>query len=96
MAALDFRNPRTLFVCGALFSQVISNVPCAILLAQHSTNFKMIAYGVAIGGNGLLIASFANLIALRFSRSKRKYLCFHAYSIPFFLVTLISAYYLLT
>jgi len=75
LAMLDFSNTRTLFLSGALFSQVISNVPSAILLTKHSTNFKMIAYGVNIGGNGLLIGSFANLIAVRFSNKKLTF-CF--------------------
>lgn len=94
LALLDFNYPDTLFLTGALMSQAISNVPATILLANYTANFKMLAYGVNIGGNGLLIGSFANLIALRFMKRKNKYLLFHAYSIPYFIVTLILAYYL--
>ena len=96
LAMLDFSNIRALFLSGALFSQFISNVPSAILLSKHSTNFKIIAYGVNIGGNGLLIASFANLIALRFSNRKHNYFSFHVYSLPYFIITLISSFCLLT
>ncbi len=95
LGMLDFSNIHTLLLSGALFSQVISNVPSAILLTKHSTNFKIIAYGVNIGGNGLLIASFANLIALRFSNKKQSYFSFHVYSLPYFIITLISFYYFL-
>lgn len=95
LAMLDFNNIRTLLLSGALFSQLISNVPSTILLVKHSANFKMIAYGVNIGGNGLLIGSFANLIALRFSANKRSYLYFHAYSLPYFIISLILALCLL-
>lgn len=95
LAQLDFSNLQTVFLSGALFSQVISNVPSAILLAKHSPNFKIIAYGVNIGGNGLLIASFANLIALRFSNKINRYFSFHLYSLSYFLITLISSFYLL-
>ncbi len=95
LAMLDFSNTHTLFLSGALFSQVISNVPSAILLAHNSINFKIIAYGANIGGNGLLIGSFANLIALRFSKRTHDYLSFHAYSLPYFIITLISSYCLL-
>ncbi len=96
LAMLDFSNIRTLFLSGALFSQVISNVPSAILLTKHSTNFKIIAYGVNIGGNGLLIGSFANLIALRFSDKKTTYFLFHIYSLPYFIITLTFFWCLLT
>ncbi len=95
LTMLDFSNIRTLFLSGAFFSQVISNVPSAILLTKHSANFRIITYGVNIGGNGLLISSFANLIALRFSNRKHKYFSFHVYSLPYFIITLISSYYLL-
>jgi Na+/H+ antiporter NhaD/arsenite permease-like protein len=86
---LDFNSPKTLFLSGAFLSQIISNVPAAILLSNYSANFKIIAYGVNVGGNGLLIASFANLIALNFIKERPKYLLFHLYSVTFFLLTLL-------
>jgi len=92
---LDFNNAKTLFLSGALFSQCISNVPAAILLAKHTNNFKMIAYGVNVGGNGIVIGSFANLIALHFLKRKTDYLSFHLYSLPYFVATLFSCLYLL-
>ena len=93
LALLDFSRPATLYFSGALMSQGISNVPSAILLTKYSSSFKIIAYGVNIGGNGLVIGSFANLIALRFIQRPGKNLLFHVYSIPYFLVTLVSVYY---
>ncbi len=95
LAMLDFSNIHSLFLSGALFSQVISNVPSAILLTHHSSNFKIIAYGVNIGGNGLLIGSLANLITLRFYSRRYGYFSFHAYSLPYFIITLTLSYYLL-
>jgi Na+/H+ antiporter NhaD/arsenite permease-like protein len=95
LAHLDFDNPRKLLLSGAFMSQAISNVPTAILLTNYSSNFKMIAYGVNIGGNGLLIGSFANLIALRFIKKQFKYCLLHAYSLSYFTITLISIYYFL-
>lgn len=44
-------------------SQVISNVPTAILLAQTTEDFRSILLGTNIGGVGTLVASLANLIA---------------------------------
>ncbi len=89
---LNFNNINTLFFSGAFLSQIISNVPTTVLLSHYSTDYKIIAYGVNIGGNGLLIGSFANLIALNFMKSKSKYFTFHLYSIPFFFITLIFVY----
>jgi len=92
---LDFSNMNTIYFSGAFLSQIISNVPTTVLLSHYSSNFKIIAYGVNIGGNGLLIGSFANLIALNFMNSKSKYFIFHIYSISFFFITLILGWLLL-
>ena len=95
LGMLNLADTKTLFLSGALLPQLISNVPSAIILANHSNNFKLIAYGVNVGGNGLLIASFANLVALRLSKKMCNYFAFHMYSISYFLITLILTYWLL-
>ncbi|AGB05154.1 Na+/H+ antiporter NhaD-like permease [Aciduliprofundum sp. MAR08-339] len=77
------------FLYGALFSQFMSNVPSAILLGNFTTDFKELIYGVNIGGNGTIIASLANLIALRFVKDRRWMLQFHKYSLPYFIITLL-------
>lgn len=46
-------------------SQIISNVPAAILLAPFTSNWHALLLGVDIGGLGTPIASLASLIALR-------------------------------
>lgn len=48
-----------------LASQVISNVPAAILLAPFTTDLHALLLGVNIGGFGTPIASLASLIALK-------------------------------
>ena len=50
---------------GIVASQVISNVPAAILLSGFSTNYEAIIVGINIGGFGTLIASMANLISFK-------------------------------
>ena len=50
-------------LCGIIVSQVISNVPAAILLTGFSSNMEAITVGINIGGFGTLIASMANLIS---------------------------------
>ncbi|RLB79423.1 MAG: citrate transporter [Deltaproteobacteria bacterium] len=94
-AMLNLNNPNNLFLYTAFLSQGISNVPTSILLVNYSSNFKVIAYGVNIAGNGLIIGSFANLIAMRFIEDRSKYKMFHKYSLPYFLITLGFTYFLL-
>ncbi len=50
---------------GAAVSQVISNVPCAVMLSGFTDNARQLLLGVDIGGSGTLIASLASLISFR-------------------------------
>ena len=64
---------------GVAASQVISNVPAAMLLSGFSSNYGAIIIGINIGGFGTLIASMANLISYKilvreFRQLKVKYL----------------------
>ena len=52
-------------IFGILSSQIISNVPAAMLLSGFSTNYEAIIVGINIGGFGTLIASMANLISYK-------------------------------
>jgi Na+/H+ antiporter NhaD/arsenite permease-like protein len=45
-------------------TQVVSNVPTAMLLSQFTDSYREILLGVNIGGAGTIVASLANLIAL--------------------------------
>lgn len=51
---------------GILASQIISNVPAAILLSGFSDNLPALLTGVNLGGLGTLIASLASLISFKF------------------------------
>jgi Na+/H+ antiporter NhaD/arsenite permease-like protein len=46
-------------------SQVISNVPAAVLLSEFTANWHSLLIGVDLGGLGTPIASLASLIAFR-------------------------------
>ena len=50
---------------GVISSQIISNVPSAMLLSAFTTNYSSIIIGINIGGLGTLIASMANLISYK-------------------------------
>lgn len=54
------------FLFGVGLSQIISNVPAAILLSGFTNQTIPLLYGVNIGGLGTLIASLASLISYRF------------------------------
>ncbi|MCR5718202.1 MAG: citrate transporter [Oscillospiraceae bacterium] len=53
---------------AALLSQVISNVPAAVMLAGFTENGADLLLGVDIGGFGTLIASLASLISFQIYR----------------------------
>ena len=76
-----------LYVAGIVASQFISNVPATILLSTHSADWLHLAWGVDVGGFGLLIGSLANIIALRLGGRRASMLAFHAWSAPFLLIT---------
>lgn len=86
LAYADLARPTVLFVTGALSSQLISNVPAAILLSRYSSDWHTIAWAVDVGAFGTVIASLANLIALRLGRQRGSLVAFHAWSLPFFVV----------
>ncbi|MBQ3089926.1 MAG: citrate transporter [Oscillospiraceae bacterium] len=57
-------NGRELTI-GILLSQVISNVPAAMLLSGFTQSYKSLLVGVNLGGLGTLIASMASLISYK-------------------------------
>lgn len=87
LTALNLAHAPTLYSTGALLSQVMSNVPATILLSGYSSDWRVLAWGADVGGFGLVIGSLANLIALRLGRQPGSLGAFHAWSLPFFLLT---------
>ena len=64
-------GPTGLLVSGALLSQLVSNVPAALLLApaaHTAQGFTALLYGVNTGGCGTPLASLANLIGAQLYR----------------------------
>ena len=58
-------NPLKTYITGIVTSQVISNVPAALLLSGFTTNGDMLLLGVNVGGLGTLIASMASVISFK-------------------------------
>ena len=63
----DMIGGRELIV-SVLLSQVISNVPAAVMLSEFTDNGRQLLLGVDIGGLGTMIASLASLISFQFYR----------------------------
>ncbi|NLZ68462.1 MAG: citrate transporter [Spirochaetales bacterium] len=65
---------RSALLTSLLTSQVISNVPSAVLLSSATSNWKELLLGVDIGGLGTLVASLASLISFKIyaNRSEAK------------------------
>ncbi|MDD6060171.1 MAG: SLC13 family permease [Ruminococcus sp.] len=53
------------FAVSVVVSQIISNVPAALLLSGFSDNYEKLILGTDIGGLGTLIASMASLISFK-------------------------------
>ncbi len=58
-------HPHHIFLLSASLSQVISNVPAALLVADFTPHWQPLLWGVSVGGFGTLVGSLANLIAYR-------------------------------
>lgn len=58
-------SPIKTYLTSIITSQVISNVPAALLLSGFTTNGDMLLLGVNVGGLGTLIASMASVISFK-------------------------------
>jgi Na+/H+ antiporter NhaD/arsenite permease-like protein len=81
------------FFSSMILSQFISNVPATVLFGKVPY-WVALSYGVNIGGNGTVIASLANIIALR-NLSGKNFLKFNKYSFLFLLVTAAAGFLIL-
>ena len=80
------------YLTGLLASQIISNVPAALLLSGFTDRARELLLGVNVGGLGTLIASLASLISLKLyshashARTGRYLLVFTAVNAVFLLL----------
>jgi len=92
LLATALAHPRHVFLLSAGLSQIISNVPAALLLADFTPHWHALLWGVSVGGFGSLIGSLANVIAYRIyvreteGEALRFALRFHAVSYVAFFV----------
>ena len=84
-----------IYLAGAGLSQLISNVPAAIFLAEFGLDWRALAWGTSVGGFGIAIGSMANLIALRLAREPGIWLEFHRWSVPMVITAAVLGWMLL-
>lgn len=82
---------------GIAASQIISNVPAALLLSGLTSDYKSLTIGVNFGGLGTLIASMASLISYKiyahnYNKTKGIYLLWFTAANLLFLAVLVLAY----
>lgn len=84
-------------VTSVLASQVMSNVPAAILLSGFTDTIPNLIVGTNIGGLGTLIASMASLISFKYiareyPAQKGRYFCLFTLANVFFLLVMLIVY----
>lgn len=87
-------------LCSVAVSQVISNVPAALLLSGFTDNTRALLIGTNLGGLGTLIASMASLISFKSiskaaTGEKGRYLLWFTVSNLIFLAALLALQYLI-
>ena len=63
--AQELASPHHIFLSSVSLSQLISNVPAAIIMADLTSHWQGVLWGVNVGGYGVLWGSLANLIAFK-------------------------------
>ena len=87
-------------LCSVAVSQVISNVPAALLLSGFTENGRALLVGTNLGGLGTLIASMASLISFKalsrdYPHKKGRYLVWFTLSNLVFLAALLALQFFL-
>lgn len=95
----NFMNGKEMYTAIAA-SQIMSNVPAAVLLEQFTDNTNALIIGTNLGGLGTLIASMASLISFKYiarenESAKAKYLGIFTFANVVFLVLLVAVYILI-
>lgn len=95
------QRPSIPYFSSIILSQVVSNVPCSMLVSGFTNNWREVLLGVNIGGMGTLIASLASVISYKIyinehEEKNKIYLNkFNAYNFAsLFLFTFISYLYI--
>jgi len=58
-------TPTSTYLLTVALSQIVSNLPATLILAQHTSLWQPLTIGVNAGGSILITGSLANIITLR-------------------------------
>ncbi|MGG1679401.1 SLC13 family permease [Neobacillus sp. NRS-1170] len=100
-AGASLKNPASVYFSSIFFSQMISNVPASILLANFTMDWKPLLLGVNIGGLGTIIASLASVISYKLfiqshpSEAKQYLIKFSIYNFSFLAIFALIQYVIL-
>lgn len=101
IASESMKNSTSVYFSSIFISQLISNVPAAILLSNFTTDWKPLLLGVNVGGLGTIIASLASVISFKlynqaYPKESKKYLIkFTLYNFSFLALLSIIQYLIL-
>ena len=92
-------SPLKTYLTGIAASQVISNVPAALLLSGFTDNGAMLLLAVNVGGLGTLIASMASVISFKLYSAEaapgdKYFAVFTAYNVVLLVILGITVYLL--
>ena len=85
-------------ITAVISSQVISNVPAALLLSGFTNDYRALIVGTNLGGLGTLIASMASLISFKYMGQEDKerkgaYMIYFTAANLIFLIVLIGYHF---
>ncbi|WP_394232060.1 SLC13 family permease [Niallia oryzisoli] len=92
VVSAGLEDSTSVFFSSIVLSQLVSNVPASILLANFTADWQPLLLGVNVGGLGTIIASLASVISYKlFIQTKpqesKKYLVkFSIYNIAFLII----------
>ena len=101
VASASLKDSSSVYFSSILLSQLISNVPASILLAEFTTDWKPLLLGVNIGGLGTIIASLASVISYKLyiqvnpKETKKYLLTFSFYNFSFLAFFTFVQYFIL-
>ncbi len=65
LLASEVRQSEHVFLFSVIASQIMSNVPAALVFAKFTSHWKALLWGTNVGGFGSLFGSLANLIGYK-------------------------------
>ncbi|MEC1721724.1 SLC13 family permease [Schinkia azotoformans] len=101
VASASLKDSSSVYFSSILLSQLISNVPASILLAEFTIDWKPLLLGVNIGGLGTIIASMASVISYKLyiqvnpKETKKYLLTFSFYNFSFLAFFTFVQYFIL-